>query len=538
MASRVQGLPHERVIALCRLALVAFGLFAIYLDPSDPASNAPIVTAILTLYLLYAVFILILLNFLNIRKFLTLVHLIDVFSASAIIVLTNAPFSPFFVFFTFVIVTGTLRWGWAAGITTTFVALCTYVVLSLGTWAHQELNVVIIRTGFLLVFGALVGYLGVVLAHARRRIASLARWPVEDVVETDFPTLDKSLAHAAETIGAGIVVAAWELRDEPFRYQASFNGGQISVSRHPGMSGNARPSSVEIGESRTESMVGTDIPELEATVRELLPREQRAGAVHAAFATRSCRGHLALADFDWTDDDLWSLAEIIGNRFANEIEHHLLRRHLLEAVELRERAKLARDVHDGLLQSLTATALQLKNLQSDVDDTVRTRLSEISAVVTAQQDRLREFVSWGAGNVGADPLFSVRPELREILDEIELQWGCTSNLSVDPPDAEISRRLGVQICLLVSEAAANSVRHGGAESVNVDIVCLADQVVLRVCDDGTGIPGVGDNAEPGTILAREVGSRSLRERIDKLSGRLSVSSSGDGTNIEMELPVR
>jgi len=83
---------------------------------------------------------------------------------------------------------------------------------------------------------------------------------------------------------------------------------------------------------------------------------------------------------------------------------------------------------------------------------------------------------------------------------------------VDEPHSSVLYRIGI-------EAITNAVRHGSAENVNVLIARNADAIVLRITDDGHGMP---NTFVPG------VGVRSMRERVAVLGGSLSITTNDEG----------
>jgi signal transduction histidine kinase len=95
---------------------------------------------------------------------------------------------------------------------------------------------------------------------------------------------------------------------------------------------------------------------------------------------------------------------------------------------------------------------------------------------------------------------------------------------------ETSAAVDVAAYLVAAEALTNSVRHGSPSRVEVRLCPVGDGLVLRVADDGAGVPA---QARPG------VGLRSMRERAEELGGRLITGPGlgGRGTMVEMWLPT-
>src|SRR5262249_33688193 len=82
----------------------------------------------------------------------------------------------------------------------------------------------------------------------------------------------------------------------------------------------------------------------------------------APFVGASCRGRVFILDRDsWSDFQL-QLIEIMASRMANALDRQIMQGQAKQAAAERERTSLTRDLHDGLLQSLTAAGLQIKLL--------------------------------------------------------------------------------------------------------------------------------------------------------------------------------
>src|SRR5207247_10314028 len=95
-----------------------------------------------------------------------------------------------------------------------------------------------------------------------------------------------------------------------------------------------------------------------------------------------------------TSNDL-VLGEIIARQMAARMDHFYLVQRLHQAASLEERLRLARDLHDGLLQSLTAAALQLeavRGLLAEKPEMARDCLLEVQRLIAAEQRDLRAIV--------------------------------------------------------------------------------------------------------------------------------------------------
>jgi signal transduction histidine kinase/ligand-binding sensor domain-containing protein len=207
----------------------------------------------------------------------------------------------------------------------------------------------------------------------------------------------------------------------------------------------------------------------------------------------------------------------------------LQRQHEME----RERARIARDIHDELGANLTSIGLladigQRHKLDpsavaGDLDQiskAARESVVAMDAIVWAINPR-NDSVDHFANYVGQFVReFFGRTKIRTRLD-----------LPPELPLAPLPAETRHQLFLALKEAFNNIARHSGATEVQLQLAC--DDSVLRICiqDDGKGMPE-GSNGVAGN------GIRNMRERIERLGGTLKiVSSPGRGTKLEFTLPL-
>jgi signal transduction histidine kinase len=210
------------------------------------------------------------------------------------------------------------------------------------------------------------------------------------------------------------------------------------------------------------------------------------------------------------------------------------------ATVVEERQCLARDLHDGLLQSLTCIALQLETAQrllaDQATDAAHERLQAVQILLLTEQRRLRRTIErlkksretpnhdtarWGA-------------RLLELGHEIEQEWGLPVMVSIQGAALDLPAPLVEELYLLVCEALTNSARHAGATQARVEIAVEPDWIRIRVQDNGRGFAFQGryDLAE---LTRLGWGPRSLMGRIAALRGQLTLESGRAGSCLDMSL---
>jgi signal transduction histidine kinase len=249
---------------------------------------------------------------------------------------------------------------------------------------------------------------------------------------------------------------------------------------------------------------------------------------------------LFLLDIPNASFDDFPAAEIVAGRLKALFEQEGLLRQLRRAAAVEERVRIARDLHDGVLQSLAGTALQLSSVVPLVGHSpleAAARLVAIQEALAVEQRELRSFIR--ALGPGADDLVQgevgLVPHLDFVAERLRRHWGLELRCEVTPPEARLGAGLVYDLGQIITEATANAVRHGGAKTVAAVVTADGGAVVVEVADDGRGFPFIGclDGEE---LDARGLSPRSLRERASSHGGRLSVESGPAGTRVRVVIP--
>jgi signal transduction histidine kinase len=190
---------------------------------------------------------------------------------------------------------------------------------------------------------------------------------------------------------------------------------------------------------------------------------------------------------------------------------------------LRERRRMARDLHDGVAQELAFISSQMHWLANE-----RKHEPTTTQLMESVQRALDE--SRGAISALSRPLdepFSV--VLAQTAEEVTRRMGAVLELDLDKR-VEVPTEWEDALPRIVREAVANAIRHGGARTVSLQL-SNSDGVCVRVSDDGQGF----DVTEPQPDGS--FGLTSMRERAEALGGEFRVSSTpGEGTSVEIALP--
>jgi signal transduction histidine kinase len=238
---------------------------------------------------------------------------------------------------------------------------------------------------------------------------------------------------------------------------------------------------------------------------------------------------------DFTDEQI-ELACGVASAVAPAIENARLYQQVEQMAVLEERARLAREIHDDVAQTLGALQLRMSLLEEML---AHDRVSQACALLSELQDVISEAYTGVRESVfGLRAMTSSRerflPSLREYLADYQLHYNLDVVLDADVDAAALlDASTGVQVIRIIQEALTNARRHARASHAWVRIHRLEDQIQVIVEDDGRGF-------EPSIPLPQDrphFGLQVMRERAEKVGGRLTVDSRpGQGARVELRLP--
>jgi signal transduction histidine kinase len=205
----------------------------------------------------------------------------------------------------------------------------------------------------------------------------------------------------------------------------------------------------------------------------------------------------------------------------------------VELAALRERERLARDLHDSLGHALVAISVQLEAIQRlyRVDPERGSQHVDELKVLTrrATDDLRRSLAGLRAPGLGERPL-------HEALQALSVEVGQRAHLAVEcqaAPEADaLSPAVAETVWRVAQESLVNVERHARARHVKLDLSLPPGAAVLCVQDDGVGLQPSAED------LRGHYGLRGMRERVEGLGGTLTVrAAEGGGTRVEARLPV-
>ena len=349
------------------------------------------------------------------------------------------------------------------------------------------------------------------VAHSLDLAARIAEWPRGSLQDAGA-LLGHLLAQAAGILEAPRVLLVWEEADEPWLHLAYRTAAGTEVTREP-------PGEID-----------------EALRRRFAIGQAASWPVRGSII----QGRFFALDRGDFERDHLVLGEIVAQRIASELDQFYLTRRLRTSVVVEERMRLACDLYDGMLQSLTGTALQLQALAGQLDDdpeAAREELREVQGLIASDQRDLRFFIEELKPAPGSP---TGTPGLAEHLDELagrlKRLWGLRVEISIDGLDAPLSEAFSRQLYRLLRESLFNVARHAGASIVRVEVARVDQSLRITVTDDGHGFPFQG-RYDHDELSRRKLGPGSLKERISTLGGSLAIDTAPGRTCLEVLLPT-
>jgi two-component system nitrate/nitrite sensor histidine kinase NarX len=253
---------------------------------------------------------------------------------------------------------------------------------------------------------------------------------------------------------------------------------------------------------------------------------------------------------EWTGRVYLFDPEMVGNpeeelRFLQEFAQQVgpaiynvyLVRRLRERAGALERARFARELHDGAIQSLIAVEMQLDVLrrQSGAQSpVVKVELGRIQKLLREEVLKLRELMqAMKSFEVDAERLLGF---ISDTVERFRRETGIAAEFVSEVERVDLAQKGCRELARIVQESLVNVRKHSGAHHVLVRLAQRAGNLQLTVEDDGKGFNFTGRRS--GVELATtRTGPAVIRERVHLLAGELAIESTpGHGTRLEVRIP--
>ncbi|WP_233495682.1 GAF domain-containing sensor histidine kinase [Geodermatophilus sp. TF02-6] len=271
----------------------------------------------------------------------------------------------------------------------------------------------------------------------------------------------------------------------------------------------------------------------------LLARGERVGILNAFFAPGQTVGETEL-------EFLLAMAE----QAAMAVDHASLLERERDVARREERQKLARDLHDSVVQQVFSMMMQAKSLGVLVRRGLPPAPETVAQVADDLSSTAEDVLADLRGMVvelrpGTTVQHGLAAALRSLLDTTAARTGLQVELDADDAGGELAGLDGdllEDVYRIVAEAVHNSVKHAAAGSLSVRLAMTAHgrrrRLVAEVSDDGRGLHGDGGEDRAGTSASGGFGMTVMCERAARWGGTVRVHEvPTGGTRVRLTLPV-
>lgn len=556
----------ERIIAAARLVVACTSLLSARLSWPAPPQFTVLAAAVLVVYFAYAVLLVVLLIYKAERvvRRRNAVQAMDLAWAAGLTSITGATsshFSP--LLFVFALLAAAYRWGFSETILTGVAAVM--LVLLQGAGAALGLLGVplqrgdlIMRAVWLTVVASILGYLAEWNERLRSEAAALAQLGRRVRVQDGLNASVRSLASdVARMFGAELALVAAE--DLPtgrvFVWQAQRTAEGVYESdgtveaRGASASGYTFPVPAQVGvwAAVSNPRRGPSIRALDAdghrvdatfAVPDQIGGGTRWSSVVSLAATpiENWRARVFLVNpaANVTRDRSLRFLQTIVRQVGPAIANIYLVRRLRSKIEEFERARIARELHDGVIQSLVGLEFELEVVRQKAERDPATAATSLESLQSTLRDEIAEVRKLMA------QIRSPRVDGRTLVDSLRRavsRFNKGSRIEAafrsDVEEVQLSPWVCQEILRIAEEALVNVRKHSGARAVEMTLDALAGGWRLAVEDDGQGFDFAG-RLSMSDMEALGAGPAVLMERVRSIEGRLWIDSlPGRGSRVEI-----
>ena len=559
----------ERILAAARLLLAVSSLLAIYFEPIAPKQYVSIALILFVLYCGHSVALLVL-----VRKrdeisdrFALMVHVGDLLWPTAISLFTNGVDSLFFFYFSFALLASAFRWGMRATLVTTITVITIMVLeanLLMGPLRGRiisrfSLNGFILRETYVAIFGILVGYLAE--SEKRRRAEALSVTRISGKARVDAGLKGTLQATFQEVLRIFDAYALMLTASEP-GYEQVYMWRAKRSSDSPEIVFSGRQLDAADGQHYFFSVPEGCVAAAwrDGQVASVVALDENGGRfleekciLEAGFVTQHPYHRLLLGNalslpgvqvrlflFEprlggVLETQLRILQDLI-NSVAPAVHNVYLLRRLRSRAAAAERGRVARELHDGVVQSLHAIAFRLYALRTaSNNEGERTQeLTEIQQLVQNETTNLRALIRQ-LEPLDFDPRHLL-DFLSRMIEQYRYDTGINAKFVCDLTEVGLSARTCRELAGIVREALANVLKHSGAQNVLVRLSVQRDAHVLTIEDDGRGFEFSGRMSH-GELKNSRRGPLVIKERVRAIGGELAIESNpGQGARLEIKFP--
>ncbi len=554
-------------------------LAAIWIDPTEPSRYASVAYGLMSAYAIHSLVIVAWAR----RKrhfslpFLITLQGIDVLWPAVMAIFTGPASSPFFLFDAFVLLEAAYRWGLQESLATGAVEVLLYFLTSVLVVLRPtsfgglmlgapDVNRMIIRPLYLAIMAYLLGYLGEQEKLQRAETSCIARLigkvqtevglrgALRGIFEGSLQIFgsNRTLLVVREKNTERIIL--WESSRESSLLPLSLNWMEADTKGRDDF--NFKPPGSAWLIHKTQRRSGQE--EVAAEVLD----DDRAGfrrvqwsppaALLDRYPFRSALGVAVDAGAEWAGS-WWILDPDCGTQprvaasFLRSLSRQLfpsvhgifVMRRLRSQAGAMERARVARELHDGVIQSLIGLEMQvdvLRRQPGNSPEHLSGELTRIQSLLHAEVVNLRELMQQMKPVEFSPKQFL--DLLAQMVEKFRRDTGIAAHFVSSLAEVELTSRVGSEVARILQEALVNIRKHSGARNVLVRFDAQDGLWKLAIDDDGCGFDFSGRLSQAELDQARK-GPVVIKERTRSIEGEITIESvPGRGSRLEIQFPQR
>jgi signal transduction histidine kinase len=550
----------ERVIAVSRVVLAISALPIMLLDPRRSTFSTTPLYVVLGAYIAYSVALLWLLaRGMRARTSSRPILVADVAWFTLIVLLSQGGTSPFFLFYLFSVCTAAIRWGIR---TTLYISVLSAALYLSSVFVLRRIeagpdfslhSAHVMRSTYLVLIGYLVGFIGEHELSAKRRLIEMVSIQREvGRSRSAFVTLARLLGRIVRFFDADYALLQLRTADAP---PLEWEGTRVPGRRLVLRSVSPRPWSPDVARAHSFRVShalgnwGRHVEGYEAgRYRPLHPTEGDEPGFLSRSRVRSVisvpirsrggvRGRIMLGRTraNFSKEDLDFLDTLVGQT-AMILDNVVLQATAEELAVAEERARIARDVHDGFVQSLASLDVGIevcRQLERKNPTKLAAELADLQRTVKHGYRDARRYLDRLRDNRVQGP--DINEAVRELVREFHDRGEVAIDLETHAEGVPARQGVGFEVMQIVREGLTNIVRHSGARRARVLVDASNGELQVVIRDNGRGFPAAA--ASEDGELPHNVAPWSIRERVEALGGTLHLTSKvGAGSELRITLP--
>lgn len=495
-------------------------------------------------------------------------HMSDIVWAATLTTVSSGPSSPLYVLFPFCLLSAAYRWGLRETILTgvaALVVLASEATLAEHSWllaaaasSEHSLGAVLMRGTYILMGAVVLGYMAEEEQLHHAEAAVIGRMLAQIQAETGFRAALRHVMSELLDVFEAVRLSLVAVESDSGRtvaWEATLVDGRLSLKLEPG----------ELTKRRRDTLRFADGGEVWRLVRRgRTCRRTTLDRDGGLIGESRCR----VPDVFWTDPRVRTVV-IVGVRLADHwsgrlvlemdrvptlsevrlihrltchvspvmYSHYLVRR-LRTRVARTERSRVARELHDGVVQSLAGLEMHVDAMRRTRGDAIRAagladELARLQHLLGDEARAVREMMN------AIRPLEIGRGQVVRVFDDLVARFsretGIDARFSTDVDGAAVPPRTARELGRALQESLRNVRKHAAAR--RVDVAFAEDRAgwQLVVENDGRPFDFIG-RLTLDELEALHKGPRVIRERVRELGGDLAINSSEAGVRLEITVP--